>query len=324
MKAATAVVFAGSVAAGWGLQSGAVAQSYPVKPVRLIVPYAPGGGADAVGRLIQPRFGEHLGQQVIIDNRAGAASNIGTELAAKSAPDGYTVLMGTAAMAINVTLYRALAYDPVKDFVPVTLLATSPNIVVVHPSLPVKSMKELITLAKAALGRINYASGGSGTTPHLAAELLNVMANIKLVHVPYKSAGPALIALLSGEVPLSMLSPLTVLPHVQSGRLRALAITSAARSDALPQLPTVVESGLPGFEASQWYGILAPAATPASVVTTLNTALGKVMQTTEIHARLLNDGSIPLSVSLGEFGDYLKNEIAKWGNVVRFSRARVD
>lgn len=324
MKAATAVVFAGSVAAGWGLQSGAVAQSYPVKPVRLIVPYAPGGGADAVGRLIQPRFGEHLGQQVIIDNRAGAASNIGTELAAKSAPDGYTVLMGTAAMAINVTLYRALAYDPVKDFVPVTLLATSPNIVVVHPSLPVKSMKELITLAKAALGRINYASGGSGTTPHLAAELLNVMANIKLVHVPYKSAGPALIALLSGEVPLSMLSPLTVLPHVQSGRLRALAITSAARSDALPQLPTVVESGLPGFEASQWYGILAPAATPASVVTTLNTALGKVMQTTEIRARLLNDGSIPLSVSLGEFGDYLKNEIAKWGNVVRFSRARVD
>ena len=324
MKAATAVVFAGSVAAGWGLQSGAVAQSYPVKPVRLIVPYAPGGGADAVGRLIQPRFGEHLGQQVIIDNRAGAASNIGTELAAKSAPDGYTVLMGTAAMAINVTLYRALAYDPVKDFVPVTLLATSPNIVVVHPSLPVKSMKELITMAKAALGRINYASGGSGTTPHLAAELLNVMANIKLVHVPYKSAGPALIALLSGEVPLSMLSPLTVLPHVQSGRLRALAITSAARSDALPQLPTVVESGLPGFEASQWYGILAPAATPASVVTTLNTALGKVMQTTEIRARLLNDGSIPLSVSLGEFGDYLKNEIAKWGNVVRFSRARVD
>ena len=324
MKAATAVVFAGSVAAGWGLQSGAVAQSYPVKPVRLIVPYAPGGGADAVGRLIQPRFGEHLGQQVIIDNRAGAASNIGTELAAKSAPDGYTVLMGTAAMAINVTLYRALAYDPVKDFVPVTLLATSPNIVVVHPSLPVKSMKELITLAKAALGRINYASGGSGTTPHLAAELLNVMANIKLVHVPYKSAGPALIALLSGEVPLSMLSPLTVLPHVQSGRLRALAITSAARSDALPQLPTVAESGLPGFEASQWYGILAPAATPASVVTTLNTALGKVMQTTEIRARLLNDGSIPLSVSLGEFGDYLKNEIAKWGNVVRFSRARVD
>ena len=324
MKAATAVVFAGSVAAGWGLQSGAVAQSYPVKPVRLIVPYAPGGGADAVGRLIQPRFGEHLGQQVIIDNRAGAASNIGTELAAKSAPDGYTVLMGTAAMAINVTLYRALAYDPVKDFVPVTLLATSPNIVVVHPSLPVKSMKELITMAKAALGRINYASGGSGTTPHLAAELLNVMANIKLVHVPYKSAGPALIALLSGEVPLSMLSPLTVLPHVQSGRLRALAITSAARSDALPQLPTVAESGLPGFEASQWYGILAPAATPASVVTTLNTALGKVMQTTEIRARLLNDGSIPLSVSLGEFGDYLKNEIAKWGNVVRFSRARVD
>ncbi len=307
-----------------GLPGEAPAQAYPVKPVRLIVPYAPGGGADAVARLIQPRFGDYLGQQIVIDNRAGAGSNLGNELAARAVPDGYTLLMGAAAMAINVTLYRSLAYDPVKDFTPVTLLATSPNIVVVHPSLPVKSIKELIALAQSAPGRINYASGGSGTTPHLASELFNVMAKIKLTHVPYKSAGPALIALLSGEVPLSMLSPLAVLPHVNSGRLRAIAITSAARSDVLPQLPTVAESGLPGFEASQWYGVLTPAGTPAAAVTTLSSALGKVLQTPEVRKRLLNEGSIPLGASQTEFGDYLKSEISKWGNVVRYSGARVD
>lgn len=315
----------GLVYSVWGgLPADAAAQTYPAKPVRLIVPYAPGGGADAVARLILPKFSEYLGQQAIIDNRAGAGSNIGNELAAKSAPDGYTLLLGAAAMAINVTLYRALAYDPVKDFVPVTLLATSPNLVVVHPSLPVNSIKELIALAKTAPGRIDYASGGSGTTPHLAAELLNVMAKIKLTHVPYKSAGPALIALLSGEVPVSMLSPLAVLPHVQSGRLRALAITSAARSDALPHLPTVAESGLPGFEASQWYGVLAPAGTPATAIATLNAALSKALQTTEVRARLLSEGSIPLGASHGEFGAYLKSEIAKWAIVVRTSGARVD
>jgi tripartite-type tricarboxylate transporter receptor subunit TctC len=302
----------------------ASAQVYPAKSVRLIVPYAPGGGADAVARLIQSKFGEYLGQQVVIDNRAGAGSNIGNELAARSAPDGYTLLLGAAAMAINVTLYRSLAYDPVKDFAPITLLATSPNIVVVHPSLPVRSIKELITLAQSAPGRVNYASGGSGTTPHLATELFNVMAKVKLTHVPYKSAGPALIALLSGEVPLSMLSPLAVLPHVQNGRLRALAITSAARSEVLPQLPTVAESGLPGFEASQWYGVLAPAGTPALAITALNAALRKVIQTPEIRKRLVSEGSIPLGASLGEFGDYLRNEIVKWGRVVRVSGARVD
>lgn len=300
------------------------AQAYPAKPVRLIVPYAPGGGADTMARLVTPKLREYLGQPVIVDNRAGAGSNIGNELAARSAADGYTLLMGAAALAINVTLYSKLAYDPLKDFSTVTLLASSPNIVVVHPSLPAKSVQELVSLAKSAPGKINYASGGSGTTPHLAAELFNVMAKVKLTHVPYKSAGPALIAVVSGEAPLSFLPALTVLPQVNAGKLRALAITSTKRSAALPDLPTVAESGLPGFEASQWYGMLVPTRTAATVISTLNEALVKIMRLPELQSRLLREGSIPIASSADEFAAYLRNEIAKWGKVVKYSGARVD
>lgn len=300
------------------------AQPYPAKPVRLIVPYAPGGGADTMARLVTPKLSEYLGQQVIVDNRAGAGSNIGNELAARSPADGYTLLMGAAALAINVTLYRKLTYDAVKDFLPVSLLASSPNLVVVHPSLPAKSIKELIALAKSAPGKLDYASGGSGTTPHLAAELFNVMAQVKLTHVPYKSAGPALIAVVSGETPLSFLPALTVLPQVNAGKLRALAITSAKRSAALPDLPTVAESGLAGFEASQWYGVLVPAGTASGVISTLNEALVKIIRLPELQTRLSKEGSIPIASSASEFANYLKSEIAKWAKVVRYSGARVD
>ena len=305
-------------------QNAGAAEAYPVKPVRVIVPYGTGGGADAMARLIAPKFSEYLGQSVIIDNRGGAGGNIGSEQATKAPPDGYTLLVGAAALAINVSLYSRLTFDPVKDLTPVSLLASSPNIVVVHPSLPAHNMKELIALAKARPGQINYASGGSGTTPHLATELLKTMANINLVHVPYKSAGPAVVALLSGEVPLSLLPGLTVLNQVKAGRLRALAITSLKRAPALPQLPTVAESGLPGFEASQWYGILAPAATPDAVITRLNAELVKVMRQPEIVERIVNEASIPMGTTPEEFASWLKAEIAKWSKVVKISGAKVE
>lgn len=301
-----------------------LAQTYPTKSVRLIVPYGPGGGADAMARLITPKVSEYLGQQVIVDNRGGAGSNIGNELAARAEADGYTLLLGAAALAINVTLYSKLAYDALKDFTPVALLASSPNLLVVHPSFPVKSVKELIALAKTSPGRVNYASGGAGTTPHLAAELFNVMAKVKLTHVPYKSAGPALIALVSGEVPLSFLPGLTVLTQVNAGNLRALAITSAKRSTVLPDLPTVAESGLPGFEASQWYGVLVPDGTPATIVSTLNDALVKAIRLPDLQHRLLKQGSIPVGSTSDQFAEYLRSEIAKWRRVVTYSGARVN
>lgn len=308
----------------FGTGADSPARSYPAKPIRFIVPYVAGGGADAMARLIAPRLSDKLGQQVVIDNRGGAGGNIGSELAARAAPDGYTLLMGAAALAINVSLYGKLTFDPLKDFTAVTLLAKTPNILAVHPSLPVKSVKELIALAKAAPEQINYASGGSGTTPHLTMELFKTMAKVNLVHVPYKSAGPALIALLSGEVSLMPASPLLVMPHVKSGKLRALAITSITRSPALPELPTVAESGLSGFEVAQWYGILAPAGTPDTVVARLNSELVKIMQTPAVNEWLLREGSLPVGNTPQEFAAYLKEEVAKWAKVVKFSGARVD
>jgi tripartite-type tricarboxylate transporter receptor subunit TctC len=300
------------------------AQGYPVKPIRFIVPYVPGGGADAMARLIAPRLAERLGQQVVIDNRGGGGSNIGTELAAKNAPDGYTLLMGTAATAINVSLYSKLAFDPLKDFTAVTLLAKTPNVIAVHPSLPVKSVRELIALAKAAPGQINYGSGGSGTTPHLTMELFKVMAKVNLVHIPYRSVGPAVIALLSGEVSVVATSPLVLMPHARTGRLRVLGITSLDRSPALPELPTVAESGLPGYEVAQWYGVLVPVGAPDAVVFSLNVELVKIMQTPEVNEWLVREASLPVGSTAQEFAAYLREEVAKWSKVVKYSGARVD
>lgn len=312
----TAMVFFGS-ASCW-------AQAYPARPIRLIVPYAAGGGVDVMARLVAPKLSERLGQRVIIDNHAGATGNIGAEIAARAAPDGYTVLMGGASLAINVSLYSKLTYDVMKDFVPVTEVAQSPNIVLVHPSLPARSIRELIALARARPGQLNYGSGGSGSTLHLTAELFKTMANVNIVHVPYKGTGPAIVGLMSGEVALAMPPLSGMLPHVESGRVRALAITSRTRLNILPQLPTVAESGVPGFESGQWYGMLVPAGTPASIVMKLQSELAQVVRLPDVVAQITRQGCVPVGDTSRHFTAYLRQDIAKWAKVVKASGARVE
>jgi tripartite-type tricarboxylate transporter receptor subunit TctC len=297
--------------------------SYPVKPIRFIIPFAPGGGADAMARVVAPRLAENLKQQVIVDNRAGAGGNIGAEIGARAAPDGYTIVMGSANLAVNMALYEKQSFDALRDFAPVTLLATTPNLVVIHPSLPAKSVKDLIALAHAAPGKINYSSGGSGSTPHLTAELFKTMAKVNIVHVPYKGTGPAVLALLGGEVSLTMVPALSVLPQIKAGRVRTLAITSARRAAAFPDLPTVAES-VPGYEASQWYGVLVPAKTPDPIIAQLNSECVKIVQNPEFTARLTSEASIPGGTTPQQFGAYFKEEVTKWAKVVKFSGARVD
>ncbi|MBC7781999.1 MAG: tripartite tricarboxylate transporter substrate binding protein [Proteobacteria bacterium] len=300
------------------------AQAYPSKPLRVIVPYPPGGGVDAIARAVAPRLSERLAQPVVIDNRGGAGGNIGTEIAARTAPDGYTLMMGAAALAINASLYAKLSFDPVRDFTPISLLASTPNIVTVHPSMPVKTLRELIALARTTRGGINYGSAGNGTTSHLAGELLRSMAKIDLVHIPYKGTTGALTALVGGEAPLMLAPALTVLPQIQAGKLRALAITSSKRSSVLPDLPTVAESGLPGFEASQWYGVLLPVGAAPEIVDRLNREIVAVLKLPEVSQALARDGSILVGSSASEFSTYLKSEIDKWAKVVKASGARVD
>ena len=297
------------------------AQTYPARPIRAIVPYAAGGGVDVVARLIAPRLGERLGQQVVIDNRPGATGNIGAELASRAAPDGYTVLIAGASIAINVSLYRKLAYDLVKDFAAVTSLAVSPNIVLVHPSLPARSIAELIALARARPGQLNYASGGSGSTLHLTAELFKSMTGVAITHVPYKGTGPALIAVISGETEVVMPPLAGTLAYVESGRLRALAVTSASRVKMLPQLPTVAEAGVPGFESGQWYGVFVPAATPPDVVTRLQIETARVVRLPDVSEQITQQGSIATGETPEQFAAHVRQEIAKWAKVVKASGA---
>jgi tripartite-type tricarboxylate transporter receptor subunit TctC len=320
----TALLGAATAASIGFVACAAAADAYPSKPIRFIVPYTAGGGVDMLARVVAPRLSERLGQQVVVDNRGGAGGNIGTELAARSVPDGYTLVMGAAALAINVSLYRKLPFDPLRDLAPVTLLASTPNLVAVHPSFPAKSVSELVRIARSAPDRINYASAGNGTTSHLAGVLLASMANVRLVHVPYKGTTPAVVALLSGEVPLMLAPALTVLPHVHTGKLRALAITSAKRSEALPHLPTVAESGVPGYEASQWYGVLVPAGTPEPIVSQLNREIAGIMRLRDVKEKLAAEGSLAVGNAPEEFGSYLKSEIVKWNAVIKSSGARVD
>ena len=303
---------------------GAFAQGYPGQPIRFIVPYAAGGGVDIVARAIAPKLSERLGQSVVIDNRGGAGGNIGTELAAKTEPNGYTLVMGAAAFAINVSLYRKLPFDPLKDFVPISLIAATPNILAVHPAVPAKSVRELIQLARAKPGSLNYASAGNGTTSHLAAELFKTMASINMVHIPYKGTSPAVVALLSGEVAVMLAPALTLLTHIKANKVRGLAVTGTKRSPAFPGLPTVAESGLPGFEARQWYGVLAPAGTPKEIVTRLNSEIVTIVRSPEVTKRFLSDGSEPVGSTPEEFARYIKAEIAKWAKAVEASGARVD
>jgi tripartite-type tricarboxylate transporter receptor subunit TctC len=300
------------------------AQSYPVKPVRVIVPFPPGSGADITTRLVAPRLSETLGQQLVVENRAGAAGNVGAEVAARAAPDGYTLLTAPASIAISQTLYKKLPFDLVRDFQPVAMLASVPFLLVVHPSLPAKNVKELVALAKSRPGQINYASTGSGSSPHLTAEMLKMETRIDVVHVPYKGTPLAVTDLLTGQVSFMFANALSVLPQVSAGRLRALGITSAKRSATTPQVPTMAESGMPGFESGTWYALLAPSGTPREVVTRLSGDVARLTQNADLREKLAAQGAEALTMTPEQTGAYIKREIAKWGKVVRASGATVE
>jgi tripartite-type tricarboxylate transporter receptor subunit TctC len=302
----------------------AAAQGYPAGPVRVIVPFPPGGGVDGAGRLISQKLTEALGKQFIVDNRPGANGMIGSELAAKSAKDGYTLMVNGANFVTTPSLYAKVTYDPVRDFEPVSLIALAPNVLVVHPSLPVKSVKELIALARARPAQVNFAGSGSGSTPHLAAELFNTLAKVHMVHVPYRGTGPAIVGLMSGEASVMFMPTTNAVPLVKSGRLRALAVTSRQRVPAMPELPTVSESGLRGYESSQWYGLFAPAGAPAGVIALLNSQMVKIMQVPDMKQRLTGEGLVAVGSTRDEFAAHIKVELAKWARVIRASGAKVD
>ena len=301
------------------------AADYPDKPVRFIVGFTPGGPSDIVARLLGQKLSELWKEQVIIDNRAGAGGNIAAEITAKSPGDGYTLLLGNnSILATNAALYNKLAYDPVRDFAPVILVASQPNILVVHPSLPVNSVKELIALAKAKPGQLNYASSGSGAAAHLSGELFKAMAHVDIVHIPYKGAAPALNDVLAGQDQLMFATSLSVVPHIKSGRLRALAVTTAKRMTAMPELPTVAEAGVPGFEATTWHGIVMPAGAASSMVQRINADTAKVLQQRDVRERFAALGAEVIGGTPDQFGAYIKKEIPKWTKVVRDSGARAD
>jgi tripartite-type tricarboxylate transporter receptor subunit TctC len=300
-----------------------VAQTdYPSRPVRIIVPSSPGGGTDILVRLLAPQFTERLRQPVIVDNRPGAGSIIGNEIVAKATPDGYTLLMGISTVAILPSMHKKLPYDALRDLAPVTQAISAPNILVVHPSLPVRSVKELIAFARKRPGELNYASAGLGTNPHLSMELFLSMAKIKMVHVAYKGLGPAIIDLVAGHVVVSTATMLTGLPQVRSGRLRGLGVTGATRSNVLPDLPTVAEAGVPGYEAVQWYGLFAPAQTPREVITRLHLAMTGVLQTPAVRERLANEGTQAVGNTPEEFASFLRTETDKWAKVVHAAGIR--
>jgi len=300
------------------------AQGYPTGPVRVIVPFPPGGGVDGMGRLISQRLAETLGRQFIVENRPGANGMIGSELAARSPKDGYTLMVNGANFVTTPSLYAKVTYDPVADFDAVSLLANAPNVLVVHPSLPVRSVKELIALARAKPGDVNFAGSGSGSTPHLAAELFNTLANVKMVHVPYRGTGPAIVGLMSGEASVMFMPTTNAVQLIQAGRLRGLAVTSRERVGALPQLPTVAESGLKGYESSQWYGVLAPAGTPPGVLEQLSLHIAKIMQAPEMKQRLSGQGLVAAGSSREEFAAHIRSERLKWAKIIKQSGAKVD
>jgi tripartite-type tricarboxylate transporter receptor subunit TctC len=294
------------------------AQGYPAKPVRVIVPFAAGGGTDIVARAVGAKLSEGLGQTVIVDNRAGAAGAIGTELASKSTADGYTLLMGSnGPLAISPGLHAKLPYDPLRDFAPVALITTMPFLMVVHLSLPVRSVKALVALAKARPGQLNYASPGSGSSTHLAMELFKSMAGIDVVHVPYKGVAPAATDLISGQVQMLSGDLNTLMPHVKSGKMRPLAVTGAARSALLPDMPTLNEAGVPGYEASGWFGLLAPAGTPPEIVRRLNSEIVKGLASSDLRQRLAGLGGEVAGGTPERFAAHLRQEITKWGKVIR-------
>lgn len=298
-----------------------LAQAYPAKPIRFIVPFPPGGGNDLIARELAQHVTEPLGQPVIVENRPGASTLIGTEAAAKSLPDGYTLFMGNnSTLTINPNLYKKLPYDAIRDFAPLSLLASAPFLLLAHPSLPAHSVKELIALARLRPGQLNFASSGLGIATHLAGEMLKVMAHIDIVHIPYKGAAPALTDLMGGQVELGFTNVLTALPHVRSARLRVLAVTSKTRSRVLPQVPAIAESGLPDYEASVWYAILAPARTPAPALTRLHSEFVKALQQPKVQERLASDGASIVGSSPDVLARTIEADTARWGKVIRQNR----
>ncbi len=299
-------------------------KTYPRKPIRVVVPYPPGGGTDIIARLVGAKLSESWKQPVVIDNRPGAGTVIGTELVARAPADGYTILIGTGTHTVNATLYPKLPFDPVRDFEPVTLLAVAPNVLVVHPSLPVKSVKDFISLAKAKPKQINYASSGNGGTGHLAMEMLKQMANIDVVHIPYKGGGPALNAALSGEVSALINNMIAAVPQIKAGRLRALGVTTRKRSPSLPDVPSLAESGLPGFEASGWFGVFVPAGTPADIVNKLADEFGRTMKLPEVGQNLAAQGAEAIGNRPTEFVEIVRSDIARWRKVLKAANITAD
>ena len=301
------------------------AQNWPTKPIRFIVPFTPGGGNDTIARLIGQKLTGVLGQQVIIDNRPGAGGTIGAEAAARSPADGYTMfLAGVATHGINPNLRKKLPYDPVKDFEPVSLIAQAPLLVVVHPSLPVRNVRDLIALAKSKPGQITYASNGAGGSSHMAVELFQAMTGTKMLHIPYKGLSPALTELVSGQVQMMFSSAVAMLPQVKSGRLRVIAMTGAKRSPAIPDVPTVAESGVPGYETGSWYGVVAPAGTSKPIVNRLAKEIAAIAKSPEVSERLVDDAAIPVGNTPEEFASFIRRELSRWAKVVAQGNIRLE
>jgi tripartite-type tricarboxylate transporter receptor subunit TctC len=307
------------------LGSQAVAQTYPTKPIRVIVPFAAGGGTDILVRSLSQKLSENLGQQLLIDNRGGAGGAIGAELAAKAAPDGYTIMATTSGVVVvNPSLYKKLAYDPLKDFAPIAIIASLPNMLVVHPSLPVKNVKELIALAKARPNELTYASGGTGTSNHLAGELLNYLAGVKVTHVPYKGGGPAVLAVMAGEVTMLFATMPSAMQQVKDKRLKGLAVTSRKRSSSGPELPTMIEAGVKDFEVSIWIGAMAPRGTPEAAIARLNNEIGRALQAPDVASKLRSEGYEPVGSTPDEMAASIKTETATWAKVIKAAGIKAD
>jgi tripartite-type tricarboxylate transporter receptor subunit TctC len=302
----------------------ALAQAYPAKPIRFVVGFPPGGGTDIMARLLAAKLPEYLGQPIVVENRPGAATNIAMEQVARAAPDGYTVLVTTATMAMNPAFYRKLPFDVLRDFAPVSIFSDSPNVLAVRVGLAAKDAGELVALARAKPGVLNYSSAGTGTTQHMTGELFKLRTETDIVHVPFKGTGPSLTALIAGDVDMTYVNIPALIPHVKAGRLRALAVAGARRSELMPDVPTMKEAGVDGVEVTIWYGVVAPAATPRAVVDTLAAAVIKAARAPDIRQRLLEQGAEPIGSTPEAFGAQLREEVARWRKVVEGSGIRVD
>ncbi|MGE5522871.1 MAG: tripartite tricarboxylate transporter substrate binding protein [Rhodospirillaceae bacterium] len=316
------VLVKATCAAALAVPAAGHAQTYPARPIRFIVPFPPGGGNDIVGRIVATRLSERLGQQIVVDNRGGAGGTIGTDLLAKAPPDGHTLLINNVSLAVNATLIPKLPYDTLKDLEPVSLVGRQPNILVVYPGVAARSVQELLAMARAKPGELAYGSGGIGTASHLATELLKLMTGVNLVHVPYKGLGPALTDLMGGRLQLIISTLASALPYVKAERMRPLAVTTARRSPFFPELPTMNEAGVKGYEFSTWYAIVAPRGTPADIVRRLNSELAQVLQSPAVKEQFAAQGLEPTPSTPAELGTYLRSEVAKWGKVIRASGAK--